>query len=84
MCLGYPIFIKENAESVGRNGISRVAFRGWNDLVTQFLSGVREERWSKWNFGSCFSRLKNVKKGQRPKIDPHVMKGWRKEVETHW
>ena len=65
MCLGYTIFIKENAESVGRNGISRVAFRGWNDLVTQFLSGVREERWLKWNFASCFSRLKNVKKGQR-------------------
>ena len=47
--LGYPIFIKEYAESVGRNGISRVAFPGW-------------KTWRKDNV-------------QRPKIDPHVMKG---------
>ena len=35
------------------------------------------KRWSKWNFVSCFSSLENVEKSyvQRPKIDPHVMKG---------
>ena len=35
------------------------------------------KRWSKWNFVSYFSSLENVEKSyvQRPKIDPHVMKG---------
>ena len=86
--LGYPIFIKEYAESVGRNGISRVAFPG---RVVHGLENVEKGQCSTTeNRSTCYERLK---KGSWATLvgEQRTLPYWQKlrcfttnTIEGHW